>query len=70
MGLRETFLRILSLDPPPPRPTVDDYCSVEQERINLEFERDVYKRELLRLGYKPAMLLAMANSRLTEVKAS
>lgn len=70
MGLLQTFREILRLDPPPGRPSVDDYCSVEQERINLEFERDVYKRELLRLGYKPAMLLAMANSRLTEVKAS
>lgn len=70
MGLLQTFREILRLDPPPGRPTVDEFCSVENERLNLEFKCQVYERELLRLGYKPALLLAMATSRLTEVKAS
>lgn len=59
MGLMQTFLEILRLDPPPGKPSVADYCSVEQERLNLELERDVYKRELLRLGYRPERLAAM-----------
>lgn len=70
MGLLQTFLEILRLDPPPGRPTVDDYCAVEQERINLEHERDVYKRELLRNGYRPETLKALVSSHLTEVRAS
>lgn len=70
MGLLQTFLEILRLDTKPGKPTTDDYCAVEQERINLELERDVYKRELLRLGYRPEMLAAMARANLTEVRAS
>ena len=70
MGLLQTFLEILRLDTPPRKPTVTDYCAVEQERLNVELERDVYKRELLRLGYRPEMLAAMARANLTEVRAS
>lgn len=54
----------------PPKPSVKDYCALEQERLNIELERDAYKRELLRLGYRPELLKAMATSHLTEVKAS
>lgn len=68
MGLLQTFKEILRPDPPPRKPTVDDYCLVEQERLNLEIERDAYKRELLRLGYRPEMLKAMATTNLTEVR--
>lgn len=51
-------------------PSVEDYCAVEQERMNLEHERDCYKRELMRLGYRPEMLKAMASANLVEVRAS
>lgn len=47
-----------------------DFYKVEQERLNLEHERDVYKRELLRLGYRPELLKAMASAHLVEVRAS
>ena len=43
-------------DPPPKPPSVQDYCIVEQERINLETERDCYRRLLLRQGFTPARL--------------
>lgn len=62
MGLRETFLKILAIDTPPKRPNVEDYCAVEHERLTLEHERDVYKRELMRLGYRPEHLAALLNT--------
>lgn len=68
MGLLKTFLDILRRDPPPGRPSVEEYCATEQERLNLEHECEVYKRELLRLGYRPEMLKAMATTNLTEVR--
>jgi hypothetical protein len=68
MRLIEELWKAIAGDPP--KPSVTAYCSLEQERLNLEHERDVYKRELLRLGYRPEMLLAMTRANLTEVKAS
>lgn len=59
MWLIEELRKALAGDPPPGKPSVADYCAVEQERLNLELERDVYKRELLRLGYRPERLAAM-----------
>jgi hypothetical protein len=63
MSLLSMFWEAFQRDPPPPN--VTDYCAVEQERINLEFERDVYERELLRLGYRPDRLAAMVRGTLT-----
>jgi hypothetical protein len=68
-GFREWLAEAFAGDPPRP-PSVADYCTVEQERINLEMERDAYKRELLRLGYRPELLKAMATANLVEVRAS
>lgn len=53
------------LDDVPP-----DYYSIEQARLNLEAERDVYKRELLRLGYRPERLAAMVRGSLTVAGAA
>lgn len=68
MSLLSAFLEALRRDPPPP--SVKDYCAVEQERVNLETERDAYRRELLRLGYRPERLAAMVRGTLTEVRAA
>lgn len=42
-------------------PTVEEYCAVEQERLNLEHKCEVYERELQRLGYRPERLAAMVH---------
>lgn len=71
MRIIEELWKAIAGDPSKPRrPTVDDYCTVEQERLNVEHERDVYKRELLRNGYRPETLKALVASNLTEVRAS
>jgi hypothetical protein len=59
MKIIEMLWEAIAGDPPRP-PSVADYCAVEQERINLETERDAYRRELLRLGYRADRLDAMA----------
>lgn len=50
MGLLQTFLEILRLDPPPKRPSVTDYCALEQERLDLELRCEAYRLILLNKG--------------------
>lgn len=70
MRIIEMLWDAIRRDPPPGKPSVAEYCATEQERLNLELECAVYKRELLRLGYRPELLKAMATANLTEVRAS
>jgi hypothetical protein len=49
MKLLDMFYEALRRDPP--KPTVVDYCEVEQERLGIESERDCYKHILMSHGW-------------------
>ncbi len=73
MGLMQTFLEILRLDPPPGRPTVDDYCAVEQERLDLSERCDALVAILKAKGETVATIerkvLTYRSAKLNAVKA-
>lgn len=56
MWLIEELRKAFAGDPPPGKPTVKEYCDLEQERLELELRCEAYRRILLSKGETEASL--------------